>query len=197
MKTRSLASLFVLWFTVGWMAMVRLEAQQTGLPPEVLHYADTVLYNGKILTADEKFTIVEAVAIRDGKFLAVGPTARILPMAGPNTRRIDLRGRTVVPGIIDLHQHPFTEQMMKFWREKWVKNEPAWTTPEEALEGIKRVAEKAKPGEMVLLPRIAIGGGQYEYSESGGAIQRSFCEIFTLQQIDSVSPNTPIFFIGL
>ena len=42
-----------------------LRAQQPNLPPEVIAYADTILYNGKILTADDAFTIVEAVAIRD------------------------------------------------------------------------------------------------------------------------------------
>ena len=60
------------------------------LPPEVVAYADTVFYNGKILTADEQFTIVEAVAIRGDKFLAVGDNQRILAMAGPQTRRVDL-----------------------------------------------------------------------------------------------------------
>jgi predicted amidohydrolase YtcJ len=53
-----------------------------------------VLYNGKVLTADDKFTMAEAVAIRDGKFLAVGKTDAILPMAGPQTRKIDLKGKT-------------------------------------------------------------------------------------------------------
>src|SRR3990172_5444336 len=123
MKTRSLASLFVLWFTVGWMAMVRLEAQQTGLPPEVLHYADTVLYNGKILTADAKFTIAEAVAIRDGKFLAVGPSSRILPMAGPKTQRIDLKGKTVTPGIYNMHGDAGNRGLARHWDKKFLEGE--------------------------------------------------------------------------
>ncbi|MDA2932827.1 hypothetical protein MYX82_00635 [Acidobacteria bacterium AH-259-D05] len=75
-----------------------LKAQQD-LPPEVLAYADLVLYNGKILTADDDFTIVEALAVRDGKFLAVGESDRIRRMAGPQTRQIDLDGRSVVPGL--------------------------------------------------------------------------------------------------
>ena len=60
------------------------------LPPELIAYADIIFYNGKILTADEEFTIEEAVAIRDGKFLAVGSSERVLAMAGPNTRRVDI-----------------------------------------------------------------------------------------------------------
>ena len=88
------------------------------VPPEAIHYADTVLYNGKILTADEKFSIVEAVAIRDGKFLAVGDSGRILRIAGPATKKIDLAGKTAVPGIIDLHQHPFAHGIQIYRYQK-------------------------------------------------------------------------------
>ncbi|MCH7708042.1 MAG: hypothetical protein IH884_06100, partial [Myxococcales bacterium] len=68
-------------------------------------YADMVLYNGKILTADEAFHIYEALAVRDEKFLAVGDSDRILKMAGPQTRRIDLKGKSVTPGFIETHSH--------------------------------------------------------------------------------------------
>jgi len=51
---------------------------QASLPPEVRHFADVVFYNGKVLTADDAFTIAQAVAIRDGKFLAVGES--VLPI---------------------------------------------------------------------------------------------------------------------
>lgn len=70
-------------------------------PPEVLRYADTVLYNGKVLIVDRAFTVAEAVAVRDGKVLAVGSNAAIQRLGGPQTRRIDLAGRSVVPGFID------------------------------------------------------------------------------------------------
>ena len=81
------------------------QAHGQALPPEVIAYADTVFFNGKVLTVDEQFTIAQAIAIRDGKILAVGDTSRILGMAGPNTRRVDLQGRTVTPGFIDTHLH--------------------------------------------------------------------------------------------
>ena len=71
---------------------------QQNLDPRIIAYPQMVLYNGKVLTADDDFTIVEALAIRDGKFLARGTTSDILPLAGPKTRRIDLQGKTVVPG---------------------------------------------------------------------------------------------------
>src|SRR5438094_1347621 len=64
-----------------------------------------VLYNGKILTADDKFTIVQAVAIRDGKFLMIGKNDEVLALAGPNTKKIDLTGKTVTPGFYMHHIH--------------------------------------------------------------------------------------------
>jgi predicted amidohydrolase YtcJ len=73
---------------------------QQQIPQAVLRYADVVLFNGQVITADEGFTVAEAVAIRDGKFLAVGTTGEILPLAGPQSRRIDLQGRSATPGFI-------------------------------------------------------------------------------------------------
>src|SRR5213076_878991 len=64
---------------------------------------DTVLVNGKIHTMDDENTVVSAVWIRDGGFAELGNASR--PHHGPNTRVIDLRGRTVVPGLIDNHNH--------------------------------------------------------------------------------------------
>ena len=120
----------------------------TNLPPEVLAYADLVFYNGQILTVDEQFTITEAVAVRDGKFLAVGDNQRILAMAGPQTRRIDLEGRTVVPGFMDTHLH-----------SAWVTRVPGqareeelnYETLETALEGLRARVAQAKPGELIAL----------------------------------------------
>ena len=145
--------LTVLFFTLGSVG-----AQSPGSPPpEVLAYADLVFYNGKILTADEQFTIVQAVAIRDGKFLALGENQRILAMAGPQTRRVDLEGRSAIPGLIDTHLH-----------SAWVVNPPRATgeramrpappqlnfdTLENALESLRARVQAAQPGEV-----IALGG---------------------------------------
>ncbi len=72
------------------------------LPEELIAYADLVFYNGKVLTADadRDFTVAEAVAVRDEWIIAVGSSERMLQMAGPETRRIDLRGRSITPGFI-------------------------------------------------------------------------------------------------
>jgi predicted amidohydrolase YtcJ len=71
--------------------------------------ADMVLTNGTILTVDTDegdFTVAQAVAIRDGNILLVGSDTQVLRLAGPQTRRIDLEGKAVIPGIIDTHTHP-------------------------------------------------------------------------------------------
>jgi len=67
--------------------------------------ADTVFINGNIVTVDAGFSIVEAIAITDGKFSAVGTNNNIRNLAGPTTDVIDLQGKTVVPGFIDGHAH--------------------------------------------------------------------------------------------
>jgi predicted amidohydrolase YtcJ len=67
--------------------------------------ADRVLLNGKVLTVDAQDSVAEAIAIRDGRIVAVGKTAAIEALAGPGTDRIDLRGRTATPGLLDAHLH--------------------------------------------------------------------------------------------
>jgi predicted amidohydrolase YtcJ len=67
--------------------------------------ADLVLLNGKIVTLAARDDIQEALAIRDGKVLAVGRTDEMRKRAAPNASIIDLGGRTVIPGLIDSHMH--------------------------------------------------------------------------------------------
>lgn len=67
--------------------------------------ADMLLTNGKVFTADTARLYVEAIAIRGNKIMAVGTTAEMQKLAGPGTRKIDLGGKTVIPGINDAHDH--------------------------------------------------------------------------------------------
>ncbi|HTS75545.1 MAG TPA: amidohydrolase [Bryobacteraceae bacterium] len=67
--------------------------------------ADAVWLNGKIITVDSRFSTGRAMAIRNGRFLAVGTDAEIRKLAGKSTRVIDLHGKTVVPGFEDSHLH--------------------------------------------------------------------------------------------
>ncbi len=68
-------------------------------------HADRILVGGRILTVDAADRVAEAIAIRGGRIAAVGTTAEIERLAGPVTERIDLRGRTATPGLIDSHVH--------------------------------------------------------------------------------------------
>ena len=70
------------------------------LPPEILAYPDLILFGGRILTVDDDFSTAQALAIRDGRILAVGDNSRILRMQGPSTEKIDLQERRRFPGLL-------------------------------------------------------------------------------------------------
>lgn len=67
--------------------------------------ADAVYLNGKVITADAGFSIAQAVAIKDGRFVAVGSSSDIERYVGPDTEAVDLAGKTVIPGLMDTHSH--------------------------------------------------------------------------------------------
>ncbi|MDH5792221.1 MAG: amidohydrolase family protein, partial [Candidatus Bathyarchaeota archaeon] len=67
--------------------------------------ADLLLLNGKIVTVDQEFTIAEAVAVKNGRVVAVGPSGQMEDWRGGKTEVIDLGGKTVLPGLIDSHIH--------------------------------------------------------------------------------------------
>src|SRR5581483_3375914 len=73
-------------------------AQQDAAP-------DLILSNGKIITVDDRFTIAQAVAVTGSRITAVGTNQDVARLAGPRTTRLDLRGRAVIPGLIDYHRH--------------------------------------------------------------------------------------------
>lgn len=135
-----------------------------------------VLLNGKILTMDAQSRVAEALAIRDGKILAVGDSSTIRSMAGSQTRTIDLGGKTVVPGLIDTHAHfkaaGLSDYVADMSRAKSVA---------EALEGIKQFVAKKKPGEWIV--------GSAWHPPSQLAEKR----YLTRQEIDSVAPNNPVY----
>ncbi len=74
-------------------------AAESGTP------ADLIAYNGHIVTLDPQSSEAQAVAVRDGRIVAVGTDAEVLALAGPDTEQIDLAGQTVVPGLGDNHFH--------------------------------------------------------------------------------------------
>lgn len=68
-------------------------------------FADMVLLNGKVITVDSSESVAQAVAIKFGRILGVGSNSQVKPLAGPETKTIDLKGRSVIPGLNDSHCH--------------------------------------------------------------------------------------------
>jgi predicted amidohydrolase YtcJ len=147
-----------------------VEAQQA--PPDV------ILTNGKIITVDDRFSIAQAVAIRGDRFVAVGTNQDITRLAGPNTRRIDLRGRSVVPGLIDNHAH--------------FQEEGAYWTLELRFDGVD---SRKQALELIRAKAKANGPGKWVYN-LGGWSPDQFADNkkpFTREELDQYSPDNPVF----
>ena len=68
--------------------------------------ADAIFYNGKVIVlGDAGMKIVQGFAIKDGRYLVVGPNGSVSRFSGPDTRMVNLEGRTVIPGLSDSHFH--------------------------------------------------------------------------------------------
>jgi predicted amidohydrolase YtcJ len=72
---------------------------------------DTVFYNGKVITVDSSNSTKEAFAVKGDKFLAVGTTREMRALAGPQTQLVDLKGKAVMPGLMDNHNHAYHAAM--------------------------------------------------------------------------------------
>ena len=108
---------------------------------------DTVLFNGKILTVDDQFSTREAIATRDGKIMALGSTADIRKLAGPQTRVIDLERRTVIPGLIDSHMHAIRAAQSFATEVNWI----GAASLTEAVNRIHDAAGVMKPGAWLIV----------------------------------------------
>ena len=76
--------------------------------------ATLILHHGKIVTVDPQFRVVDSIAIRGDRIVGIGAYEEIARLAGPGTRRIDLNGRTVLPGLIDSHGHAADAAVYEF-----------------------------------------------------------------------------------
>ena len=139
------------------LSLLGFFAGRTGaqsVPPELVSYPDTILHGGKIVTMSDNATIAQAVAIRQGKILAVGTTTEMLRLGGPKTVRINLQGKTVLPGLIDTHSHPheysldsYASDSVAELRLKTVSGNSA----QDFLNGIQSLAAKAGPDEWLMI----------------------------------------------
>ena len=113
--------------------------------------ADLILHHGKVVTVDRKFSIAQAVAIRDGRIVRVGDNDSVLKLKDALTKLVDLAGRTVLPGLIDSHTHPTGASMTEFDHEI-----PAMETIGDVLAYVRERAAKAQPGEWINLSQVFI-----------------------------------------
>ena len=104
--------------------------------PQALAEADMILTNGKIVTVDAQDAVRQAIAIADGKILAVGSNDEVRALAGAQSRIVDLGGRTVIPGLIDSHIHAIRAAQSFATEVSWIDA----GSLDEALERIRVAA---------------------------------------------------------
>ena len=176
MDNRRLLAGVALALLLGAAAAI-VRAQQTADVARDRPVADLVFTNGKIITVDEKFTIAQALAIRGNRILAVGTNQQIAQMAGTTTRRIDLRGRAVVPGLIDNHMH-------------LLRAGTTWTR-EVRLDGVE---SRRQALDLVTARAKASPGGEWVYNIGGWSVDQ-FADSrskFTREELDRIAPNNPV-----
>ncbi len=133
-----------------------------------------VLYNGKLYTQDPGYPQATAVAIRDGRILAVGSDAELEPLAGSNTQIIDLKGRLVLPGFTDCHIH-FLEYALRR-SQVILDGVEDW---QEVRRRIQAGVARANPGQWVL------GGGWNQNLWGDGTLPGK-------TDLDDICPQNPV-----
>jgi predicted amidohydrolase YtcJ len=116
--------------------------------------ADIVLVNGRIHTLDAKSTVAEAIAIRGERIVAVGAFAKVKPLIAKSTRVIDLKGGTVVPGLIDSHMHAIRAALS-------FSTEVNWIGTRSVREALDRLSAKARSLDAAAKPEgwLIVAGG--------------------------------------
>ena len=165
-----------------WLRIALLASGLWAAQSAAQESADTVFLNGKILTVDEDFSVVQALAVTGNRISAVGSDEEVGSIAGDGTRVIDLEGRTAIPGLIDNHNH-------------LIFNAPTWPngvrlgrvrTRAEALERIAEKAAELGPGDGAEHIVFAIGGwNPVQFTDD----QREF----TREELDAVAPDNPVY----
>lgn len=139
---------------------------------------DTILYNGKLITMDSAASIVQALAIKDGKIIKLGSDREILSLAGDATQRIDLEGHAVVPGLIEGHAHTIPASVSEYFQEI-----PEIISVEQTLGWIAEEVRSKRPGEWIVHPKFFF-------------TRLEEMRQLTRQELDSVAPDNPVFLNG-
>ncbi|WP_206996669.1 amidohydrolase [Trinickia mobilis] len=144
-------------------------------------FADTLFFNGKIATQDDKRSFVTALAVKDGKILAAGNDHDMAQRADGGTKRIDLRGRTVIPGLNDSHLHVIRGGLNFNMELRW-DGVPSLA---DALSMLRRQVERTPAPQWV---RVVGGWNELQFAEQRGP---------TLDEINAMAPETPVFILHL
>jgi predicted amidohydrolase YtcJ len=164
------------WQTIATAALMALVGGASTVRAQQ-RVPDLILSNGKIITVDERFTVAQAVAIRADRVVAVGSNQEIAQLAGPNTRKIDLKGKSVIPGLIDNHMH-------------LLRGGTTWQY-EVRLDG---VPTRKRALELLSARAKAVGPGEWVYT-MGGFAREQFADDpkpFTREELDKAFPNNPV-----
>ncbi|MDT3378539.1 amidohydrolase [Labrys neptuniae] len=143
--------------------------------------ADTVIHNAKITTLDRTNPVASAVAIKDGKFLAVGSDKDVLALADDKTRKIDLKGRRLLPGLIDNHLHIIRGGLNFNMELRW--------------DGVRSLADAMD----MLKRQVAVTPAPQWVRVVGGFTEHQFAEkrLPTIEEINTAAPDTPVFLLHL
>jgi len=142
---------------------------------------DLILRNGRFTTLDRGNPAADTVAIKDGRFLSVGREAEIAPLAGPNTKIIDLKGRRVLPGLFDNHTHVIRGGLNFNMELRW--------------DGVRSLADAMS----MLKRQVAITPPPQWVRVVGGFTEHQFAEkrLPTIEELNAVAPDTPVFILHL
>ncbi len=142
---------------------------------------DLILHRGLFTTLDRSNPTASAVAITDGRFTAVGHDHEVMPLAGPKTKVIDLRGRRVLPGLIDNHLHIIRGGLNFNMELRW--------------DGVRSLADAMN----MLKRQVAITPPPQWVRVVGGFTEHQFVEkrLPTIEELNAVAPDTPVFLLHL
>jgi predicted amidohydrolase YtcJ len=153
------------------VAPLLVQAQSPAWTP----YADLILTHGRIATVDKDFSIADALAVKDGTIIAVGADADVMKTRGPQTKVVDLAGRTVMPGLQDSHIHFLSlgEEVTREADLTYAK------TPADIVRAVARVRRATNPKE-----GDWIRGSKWD--------QFKYPDMVTRWQLDEVSGDSPV-----
>ncbi len=137
--------------------------------------ADTIFVNGNVVTVDDRFTVAQSVAIRGQRIVAVGKNADVLEHQGRGTKVIDLKKRTVIPGLIDNHAHFIRAPEHDEFRLDGIASR------KQVLTRLAERVRAARPGEWI----VTLGGWSEEQF-------RDDPRGFPLEELDRIAPNNPV-----